>query len=115
MPPAIADVRKLADRLQRVASRGARLTPESARLALIALRVYADLLETPSVAELGNAYRVETLNSAGDTDEVLSVSGNALIARAAFEEAVKQRQGRALRLRQGARVIAENEEARAAP
>jgi hypothetical protein len=43
-----ADLRKLADRLASRGDAGARLTAESARLAMIALRVYADLLDQPA-------------------------------------------------------------------
>ncbi len=74
---------------------------------MIALRVYADLLEAPAVEDLGHPYKIETLYADGDTHEVLSLRRNAMIAQAAFAEAVKQRPGRALRIRKGSQVIAE--------
>jgi hypothetical protein len=51
--PTAADIRKLANRLAPRAGAGARLTPESEALAMVALRVYADLLEPPSIETLG--------------------------------------------------------------
>jgi hypothetical protein len=47
--PIAADPRKLADRLAERAGAGARLTPESA---MVALRVYADLLERPAIIRI---------------------------------------------------------------
>jgi hypothetical protein len=54
--PTAADLRRLADRLAQRAGAGARLTPESATLAMVALRVYADLLEKQSIETLRKAY-----------------------------------------------------------
>jgi hypothetical protein len=112
--PAAADVRKLADRLAARSGSGAKLTAESAHLAMVALRVYADLLEQPAIDDLGAPYKIETLNSSGDTDEIMSLCRNILVAQAAFEEGVKQRPGRDLRLRKGAHVLRMIEQPRGA-
>jgi len=105
--PSVADIRKLADRLAQRGSSGARLTPESAHLALIALRVYADLLDQPSIDMNDHPWRIEELDSEGRPLEILALAKNAFIARAAYDQAVVQRAGRKLHLRQGARVVAE--------
>jgi hypothetical protein len=80
-------------------SSGARLTPESARLAMIALRVYADLLDQPSIDMNEHPWRIEELDSEGRPLEILALAKNAVIARAAYDQAVIQRTGRKLHLR----------------
>jgi hypothetical protein len=85
---AIAEIRKLADRLAQRGSSGARLTPESARLALIALRVNADLLDQPSLDLKDHPWRIEELDSEGQPLEILALVKNAVIARAAYDRAV---------------------------
>jgi hypothetical protein len=74
---------------------------------MIALRVYADLLDQPSIEMSEHPWRIEELDSEGRPLEILALVKNAVIARAAYDKAVTQRAGRKLQLRQGARVVAE--------
>jgi hypothetical protein len=69
---------------------------ESARLALIALRVYADLLDQPALDLNDRPWRIEELDSEGRPMEILALAKNAVIARAAYDQAVTQRTGRKL-------------------
>ena len=105
--PFVEQIRKLADRPAQRGAWGARLTPECARLALIALRVYADLLDQPSLDLSNHPWRTAGLNSGGRSLEILAPVKNAVIARAAFEQAVIQRTNRKLHLRHRARVVEE--------
>lgn len=101
---AIAEIRQLADRLARRAGSGARLTPESAKLAMIALRVYADLLEQPSIDGEDRPYEVAVFDANDHRVEIIALCRNALIGKAAYEEAVKQRPRQHIMLTRGAQV-----------
>lgn len=71
------------------------------------LRAHGRTTTTMSIADLG--FRVEVWD---DRDlyvvEIVAASGNLLVARAAFDEALKHRPERILRLRHRARVIREH-------
>lgn len=71
------------------------------------LRGHSRATSTTSIAEL--EFRVEVWD---DRDlhvvEIVAASGNLLVARAAFDEALKHRPARILRLRHRARVIRED-------
>jgi hypothetical protein len=111
-PPTAADRRKLADRLSQRQTSGARLTPESATLAMVALRVYADLLEQPSIETLGQPYEVAVIDADEHKTEILAVCRNVIVAKAAFLAAVEQRAGKRLKLTRGAQVYADSGEGR---
>jgi hypothetical protein len=99
--PTAADLRKLADRLSQRAGAGARLTPESATLAL---RVYADLLEQPSIKTLGQPYEVAVVDAHEEKTEILALCRNVIVAKAAFVAAVEQRAGKRVKLTRVAQV-----------
>ena len=107
----VFDIHKLADDLaqQSQAGSGARLTPDAVNIALAALRSHADVLGPPKSVKTRRAFQIEALNSQGWPEEVLAAVNDEVIARAAFEAAVRQHPGRKLRLRQGARLVAESE------
>lgn len=100
----VAEIRKLADRLAQCANSGARLTPESARLAMVALRVYADMIEQPAIDHLGAPYEVAVIDKDQHKEEILALCRNIVIAQAAFAAAVGQRAGRRVKLMKGAQV-----------
>ena len=106
--PTAADLRKLADRLAQRAGAGARLTPESATLAMVALRVYADLLEQPSIETLGQPYEVAVVDAREHKTEILALCRNVIVAKAAFVAAVEQRAGKRVKLTRGAQVHADS-------
>lgn len=88
---------------------GAHLTPPFVDVALAALRAHADMTGSGKIKVTSRMLQVEAMDSRGWAVEVLAVSDNAHIGRAAFDEAIRQRPGCAIRLRQGARVIAPSE------
>ena len=107
---ASGDIHKLADQLAQHSQRGAgaHLTPECVDLALAALRAYGDMLGPPKIKRTRQMFQVEAMDSRGWPEEVLAVVRDALIARAAFEEAVKQHPDRKIRLRHGTNQLAES-------
>ncbi|MBA5779120.1 hypothetical protein H2509_18485 [Stappia sp. F7233] len=59
---------------------------------------------------LGSAFKVEQWDRKGlHIEETLAVCGNVLVARAAFQAAIKARPGENITLRQGIRVIESRE------
>lgn len=80
------------------------VTRESAQLVAGVLMAYADRISTPTL-ELP-CFTVDAWASDGSLVETLAWSGNALIGRAAFNEAKTQRPTSEITLRQAARVIA---------
>ena len=73
-------------------------------LAMVALRVYADLLEQPSIETLGQPYEVAVIDADEHKTEILALCRNFIVAKAAFVAAVEQRAGKRVRLTRGARV-----------
>ena len=69
---------------------------------MVALRVYADLLEQPSIETLGHPYEVAVVDAHEDKTEILAVCRNVIVAKAAFVAAVEQRAGKRVKLRRGA-------------
>jgi hypothetical protein len=106
--PTAAELRRLADRLAQRHATGARLTPESATLAMVALRVYADLLEQPSIETLGQPYEVAVIDADDHKTEILALCRNVIVAKAAFVAAVEQRVGKRVKLTRGAQVHADS-------
>jgi hypothetical protein len=105
----VQSMRELADKLAQCsqAGSGAELTPHSVDIALAALRAHADALGPPKIKRTCPQYQIEAMDSQGWPDETLAVVTNGVIAQAAFEEAAKLHPGRKIRLRHGARLIAE--------
>jgi hypothetical protein len=62
-------------------ARAARLTPESATLAMVALRVYADLLEQPSIETLGQPYEVAVVDAREEKTETSRSAATSLSPR----------------------------------
>jgi hypothetical protein len=87
---------------------GARLTPESATLAMVALRVYADLLEQRSIETLGRPYEVAVIDVDDHKTEILALCRNVIVAQAAYAAAVEQRAGKRVKLTRGAQVHADS-------
>jgi hypothetical protein len=112
--PTAAELRRLADRLAQRHATGARLTPESATLAMVALRVYADLLEQPSIETLGQPYEVAVIDADDHKTEILALCRNVIVAKAAFVAAVEQRDGKRVKLTRGAQVHADSGDKRSA-
>jgi hypothetical protein len=106
-----ANVRQLVDQLVQSSQRGAgaHLTPEDVDRALVALRAHAGMVGAPKIKLTRRTFQIELMDGQGWPEEVLAVVRDDPIARAAFDEAVKQRPGRKIRLRHGARVVAEAE------
>jgi hypothetical protein len=97
------DIRKLADQLAQYSQRGAgvHLMPQSVDLALAAWRAYGDMLGPPKIKRTRRMFQIEAMDSRGWPQEVLAIVSDDLIARAAFDEAVKQHPDRKIRLRRG--------------
>src|ERR1700722_16440942 len=87
---------------------GAGLTSESATLAMVALRVYAALLEQPSMEPLGQPYEVAVIDADEHKTEILALCRNFIVAKAAFVAAVEQRAGKRGKLTRGAHVHADS-------
>jgi hypothetical protein len=105
--PTAAALPKLADRLAQHAGAAARLMPESATLAMVALRVYADLLEQPSIEMLGQPYEVAVIDADDRKTEILALCRIVIVAKAAFTAAVEQRAGKRVKLTRGTQVHAD--------
>ena len=80
--------------------------PETAQVMARALRVYADLIGTPS--EERGTFSVDVWTREGGLCETIARAGNMEVARAAFLEARKHRPTHVITLRQGIRVIVEH-------
>jgi hypothetical protein len=104
------NIHKLADQLAQHSQQGsgAHLAPQSVDLALAALRAYADMLGPPRIKRTRRMFQIEALDDRGWPQEALAVVSDEHIARAAFEEAVKQRPGCKIRLRRGTSLLAES-------
>jgi len=102
--PTAADLRKLADRLAKRAGAGARLTPESATLAMVALRDLCRPARTAVIETLGQPYEVAVIDADEHKTEILAVCRNVIVAKAAFVAAVEQRAGKRVKLTRGAQV-----------
>jgi hypothetical protein len=86
------DIRKLADQLAQCSQLGggAHLAPQSVDVALAALRAYGDMLGPPKIKRTRQMFQIEAMDSRGWPEEVLALVKDALIVRAAFEEAVRR-------------------------
>jgi hypothetical protein len=102
------DMRQLADQLAQASQKGqgARLAPQDVDIALTALRAHAGAMSPPKMKITPQMFQIELLDDQGWPEAVLAVIRDEVIARAAFDEAARQRPNRKLKLRLGARVIA---------
>jgi hypothetical protein len=79
---------------------------------MVALRVYADLLEQPSIEMLGQPYEVAVIDADEHKTEILALCRNVIVAKAAFVAAVEQRAGKRVKLTRSAQVHADSGDSR---
>jgi hypothetical protein len=68
---------------------------------MVALRVYADLLDRPAIDTLGQPYEIAVIGAAQHKTEILAVCRNVIVAKAAFTAGVEQRRGKRMKLTRG--------------
>jgi hypothetical protein len=104
-----AEVHQLVDHLTQSSQKGvgARLRPQDVDIALMALKAGVGMMAAPKIKLTPRTFQIELLDRHGWPEQVLAVVRDETIARAAFDEAIKQQPGRKIRLRLGGRVVAE--------
>lgn len=98
------ELRALATRMAEAAGKRIVVQARSAETVASVLRAYADIISRPVVDELG-PFRVDVWDGGGII-ETLARCSNLLVARAAFDQAVKERGRYEVTLRSGVRIVA---------
>jgi hypothetical protein len=104
----VDDFRRLTHYLQLCSETGsgAHLTASSLDLLLLVLHAHIERGDQPHAAFAAHPFQI-VATSGEEKEEILALSSGALIAKAIFDEAVKQRPSSKIRLRYGPRVLAE--------
>jgi hypothetical protein len=102
----VDDARKLTHYLELCAETGsgAHLTANSLDLLLHVLRAHIESVDRSQFAS--HPFQI-VATSGEESEEILALSSDALIASAIFDEAVRRRPGSKIRLRYGPRVLAQ--------
>ncbi|WP_158807990.1 hypothetical protein [Beijerinckia sp. L45] len=107
--PTPHDLQALAERFSATgAPRRYTLTPETSEIVRRALQFYADVIANPRVEA---NFTVDVWSAEGAVVENMARASGALVARAAFDQACRERVGFRVTLRQGIRLL-ETREAR---
>jgi hypothetical protein len=108
-----ADIHRLVDQLTQSSQegKGVHLLPQDVDMVLAVLKAHAGMIVAPKIKLTSRTFQIELLDKHGWPGEVLAVVRDGLIARAAFDAAVNQRSSNKIRLRIGARIVAESEKA----
>lgn len=102
-----SELRALADRIEERGSAALRLTPQSTRRAVNALRFYADAVEQPRNDQ--SMYQVEIWGPNDHILEIMALTQNAFVGIAAFEAAKEVRPTCSITLRKGMHLLRRHE------
>jgi hypothetical protein len=104
----VDDVGKLTHYLQLCAETGAgaHLTANSLDLLLLVLRAHIENADRSQFVFASHPFQI-VATTGEESEEILALSSDALIASAIFDEAARRRPGSKIRLRYGPRVLAQ--------
>ncbi|WP_158818628.1 hypothetical protein [Methylocapsa sp. S129] len=105
----ISDLRKLADQLEECAQAGAgaQLSPHSTELLLGVIHTHYDSDEAARRTIVEHGFRIVAADAEGESEEILGSASDLSIARAMFDEAVRQKLDRKISLKKGSDVLDE--------